>query len=76
MPVVIRRFWARRRSLDLHRWRPSQPPAPRLVDMHHVNPGFQKWGARLQRKQKCFSQTPATPRLATGIFIFRAKNCH
>ena len=54
----------------------SAPSAVKEPAMHHVNPGFQKRGGRLQEKEKCFSQTPATPRLATGIFIFRAKNCH
>ena len=76
MPVVIRRFSDGRREADAYRWRPSRRPPPALADMHHVNPGFQNRGGRLQEKGKCFSQTPAKPRLATGIFIFRAKNCH
>ena len=75
-PVVIRGPSTRRRVSHAHRSRPSRRPPPRLADMHHVNPGFQKRGVRLQKKQKCFSQTPANPRLATAIFIFRAKNCH
>ena len=53
----------------------SAPSAVKESAMHLVNPGFQKRGVRLQKKQKCFSQTPAKPQLATEIFIFRAKNC-
>jgi len=43
--------------------------------MHHVNPGFQKRGGRLQEKQIRESQTPQPPGFATAIFFFRAKNC-
>ena len=75
-PVVIRGPSTRRRVSHAHRSRPSRRPPPRLADMHHVNPGFPNPGCRLQEKKIREPQVAAGERVASAIFIFRAKNCH
>ena len=76
MPVIVRHFPARRNSRDLHYSRPLGNPPPPLADMHHVNPGFPNPGCRLQEKKIREPQVAAGERVASAIFIFRAKNCH